>query len=150
LSEFILGDVDQVDNTTGLQTLQVLGLDGEVFADVPRFQQSGFSSIPLTGSACILGFLQGRGHPVCWAVEGYNERPEGAVDGDVWLYHLLSGARIHLKADGTIDIAATNVNITGNLNAGGNVADANGTMQEMRDIYNSHNHGGVGPTPPMT
>lgn len=49
-----------------------------------------------------------------------------------------------------------NVNVTGNVDATGDVEDANGTMDEMRTIYNGHDHsdpqgGTVGPpNQPMT
>ena len=48
---------------------------------------------------------------------------------------------------GVANITATAVNITGDLNvsgnikSGANVSDSKGSMQDMRDIYNSHSHG---------
>jgi len=53
---------------------------------------------------------------------------------------------------------AGDLKATGNMEAGGNVKDLNGTMQEMRDTYNSHTHpeNGAGggttsaPNEPMT
>lgn len=45
-----------------------------------------------------------------------------------------------------------NVAVTGNVGASGTVSDAGGTMQEMRDTYNSHTNGPgtTTPTPTMT
>jgi phage baseplate assembly protein V len=36
-----------------------------------------------------------------------------------------------------------NASVTGNITATGNVSDLNGSMQEMRDTYNTHKHTGV-------
>lgn len=41
-----------------------------------------------------------------------------------------------------------NVNVTGDITASGNVSDQNGakgTMQHIRDVYDTHTHGGVSP-----
>lgn len=44
-----------------------------------------------------------------------------------------------------------NTTQTGNHSSTGNVSDANGSMQEMRGVYNGHNHGtGPAPNQPMT
>jgi phage gp45-like len=76
------------------------------------------------------------------------------------------GNRVHLRAGGIVEVhAATRIRLvapevevvaptmtlTGNLVVAGQVSDANGSMQEIRDRYNSHGHpGGSAPTPQMT
>lgn len=63
----------------------------------------------------------------------------------------LNAPTIELNGQTTrVNSTTTTVNATNsvtlnspNSNATGHMADQNGTMQEMRDIYNGHNHGGV-------
>lgn len=67
-------------------------------------------------------------------------------DGSVIEYNKQSHT-FTLNLKGVANITATVVNITGDLNvsgnikSGANVSDSKGSMQDMRDIYNSHSHG---------
>ena len=51
-----------------------------------------------------------------------------------------------LEIEGDLDVTG-DLTVTGSIAATGDVSDANGSMQEMRDTYNLHTHGG--PPPPV-
>lgn len=42
-----------------------------------------------------------------------------------------------------MEVDAPSATFSGNVTADGDVSDANGSMQEMRSVYNSHHHAGV-------
>ena len=101
-------------------------------------QQGLYGSIPKVdpygeiGDSVLLGVLT-----------EYFQRVE-LLEGEVELY-TNTGTRILLNQAGGVAITPSNdepVTINGNLNVTGNVSDANGSMQEMRDTYNSHTHPG--------
>ena len=148
-----------------LQELQVSLLADEARAIVERFQQYGFTSVPLEGAEAIAVAVGGvRGHMVVLAVDDRRYRPRDLQPGETCQYNQ-HGDRVHVRADGTIEVVArTKVYVdapetecTGNLHVGGhitcdgNVSDLLGSMQEMRGFYNSHVHGSSPPpTPTMT
>lgn len=152
-----------VDDGAGLQRGQVVMLAGETRDLVERVQPFGFSSVPLPGADCLVVCVGGnRDHPVIIGVDDRRFRPTGLAGGEVCLYSPLTGHRITLKADRSIEIegdvltlkAETKVRVeTPLFEVTGEVkdrADAGGTtMSGMRGIYNVHNHGGPGPNPLM-
>ena len=73
------------------------------------------------------------------------DRPANIPSGEWALIHK-TGAKLHFNNDGSVSMQATTLTLTGNLVVTGDVSDKNGSMQEMRDDYNPHTHGG-GPTP---
>lgn len=151
-----------VDDARKLQSAQVDMLDGESRADVERFQQYGFTSVPEPGAEAVMIAIGGsRSHMVAIAVDDRRYRKRNLKEGEVCLYTKF-GDYVLLKDDGTIEVKASNkvlvdaedVFCTGNLHVRGNiicdemVSDANGTMQEMRDRYNGHTHGATPPPSP--
>lgn len=80
--------VKLVDDTTLLQTLQLEVMDGEIEDDVPRFQQYGFTGVPVLDSAeAIVVFLNGdRSQPIVLAVDDQAYRLAGLEPGEVALY----------------------------------------------------------------
>lgn len=151
-----------VDDARKLQAAQVDMLDGESRADVERFQQYGFTSVPEPGAEAVMLAVGGsRSHMVAIAVDDRRYRKRGLKEGEVCLYSKF-GDYVLLKDDGTIEVKASNkvlvdapdVHCTNNLHVRGNiicdgmVSDANGTMQEMRDRYNGHTHGATPPPSP--
>jgi phage baseplate assembly protein V len=95
-----------VDDTPSRQRLQVRALEDEDIDDGERWQQYGFSSVPLTGADAVVLFPGGdRGHPLVIAVDDRRHRPSGGDPGDVVVYHH-DGARIHLQANGDVVISA--------------------------------------------
>jgi phage baseplate assembly protein V len=80
------------------------------------------------------------------------------ANGDMLIQHHVAGTFIKILNDGSITVSSTSqsitidtpeLSVTGNLTVDGDVLDnANtntNTVKEMRDIYNSHDHGGVSP-----
>lgn len=68
------------------------------------------------------------------------------------LVEIHAAASMSVKVDGTeLKVETSGVTITGDLVVNGQVSDANGSMQEMRDRYNSHGHPGApgAPSPLM-
>ncbi len=131
---------------TGNKALQVLGLSGELVDDVPLYQQAGFAAwlpkdaevvmLPMSGRARNFVIVAGRDAVAIELSEGetvvYNQH---GVE-----LRLLKGkikSNVSLEVDG--DIKAT-----------GDVSDKAGTMQAMRQVYNTHGHGNMGAAPPAT
>lgn len=132
------------------QTLQVAALAGEVLDPVERFAEFGFVSRPPKGAEVLILCLGGdRAHPIAVATEYREARPQGLAEGETGLYSTSAGsvvARITLHANGTVEITAPTVTISGDLQvsgdvvASGQVSDADGSMTEMRTTFNTHTH----------
>jgi len=87
--------------------------------------------------------------------------PDGAVIEYDYQAHKLNailptGATFELKSDGGLKVTGDidlhgKLTVTGDIESGGNVSDVKGSMQAMRDIYDSHSgHVGTGtPQPKM-
>lgn len=132
---------------------QVEVTDGEVATEVEHPQEYGFRSRPVDGAAAIIVFIGGnRDHPTCPVI--YDDRnvdaAMGLEQGEVIVYNGVTGSYIWFSNDGKAYIKGDLI-VDGNIQASGNVSDLNGSMQEMRDAYNPHNHGGgSAPSPQMT
>ncbi|MCD2176437.1 phage baseplate assembly protein domain-containing protein [Rhizobium sp. C1] len=80
----------------------------------------------------------------------YNAAGDKFVLGAGGEMTLKSGQQITIKTDAGVFITAQILKVEGDIEATGDVKDHAGTMQEMRDKYNVHNHtGGPPPTPLM-
>ena len=79
--------VTLVDDEGGRQAVQLAALAGEVLDNIERFQEYGFSSVPLPGAEGVLLAMAGmRQHSVAVAVEDRRYRPTGLSPGEVCLY----------------------------------------------------------------
>lgn len=150
-----LGIVKLINDSTGIQQLQVSVFDGEVRSSVNRYQNYGFSSCPRDGAQAVLASLGGnRGHLIALVVDDARYRPRGKQDGEVFMYHyagdyiaLLNGRNIHIECGGEVTVHAAdrvtidapeaaftgNVLIEGDLDLQGNAtlradADVAGTL----------------------
>jgi phage baseplate assembly protein V len=93
-----------VADSGGLQVLQLGVLDGETRDGVERVQQYGFTSVPLSGAEAVVLFVGGRrDHGLVVAVDDRRYRLRDLAPGEVALY-ASAGQRMHLKADGSIDV----------------------------------------------
>lgn len=140
-----------------LQELQITLHADEARGAVERFQQYGFTSVPLEGAEAIaLSVAGSRGHMVVIAVDDRRYRKkdlqpgESAIYSDEGDYVLLKRGRIvEVNAGTRLNVIAPeavfsgNVHVAGSITCAGNVSDLNGSMQEMRDTYNAHTHAGV-------
>ncbi|MCF8999300.1 phage baseplate assembly protein domain-containing protein [Acinetobacter nectaris] len=116
----------------GSSVLQLKGFADEVLQEIENYQQIGFSShIPKDAKVVLLP-LQGKtSRSVVIATKG------GAItvdvaSGETCIYDQF-GHSVWLKKDGT--------HIKGDLFVDGQVKDKTGTMQQIREVYNGHNHG---------
>lgn len=172
--------VTLVNDSLKLQGLQLKVLADETLDNVERFQEYGYSSVPLPGAEAVLLCLGGhRDHPVVISVDDRRYRLKNLAAGEVALYtdegdiiklargriiEVVAGTRVRVTAPDVEIVASTkvtvtspNVEISGALTVQGavlsntSIADPAGTMSEMRGTYNSHTHPGGGvPSPQMT
>jgi phage baseplate assembly protein V len=154
--------VRTVDEGGARQTLQLELLTGEVRDRVERFQQFGFYGRPPAGAEAVALFISGdRAQGIVVAVEHRDERPMDLADGEVCV-RAAGGTEIRVRADGTVlvragagvRVEAAQLEVTGDIVAGGNVRDGAGTLAAVRDTYNLHTHPETGavtgpPTPPV-
>ncbi len=97
----IIGRV--VDSST-LQSVNIGVMVGQELDGAERFQDYGFSSVPLAGAEAVVVFPSGdSGHPLVIAVDDRRFRPTGHLPGEVAIYHK-DGAMILLKAGGAIQV----------------------------------------------
>ena len=164
------GVVQLSNASTLLQSLQVNILKDEVLDNVEHFEQQGFTARPKQGAEAIILCPGGnRSSAIVIMVSDRRIRIKDLGEGEVAMYddannliHFKQDGTIAVKSDSSVDFTVPNVTMSGNLLvsgdvvADGDVIDANGSMQEMRTIYNSHTHpgdsGGTTGTPntPMT
>jgi len=96
--------VTLVKDTEALQELQMTVLAGEEVDDAERFQEYGFTSVPIEGAEAVIVFPNGdRSHPLVVAVDDRRYRPVGLERGEVAIYHK-DGAIIKLNKDGDIEL----------------------------------------------
>lgn len=95
-----------VDDAPRAQELQIEAFKGQLTDGVERFQEYGLSTVPPAGSEAIVIALGGaRDHAVVVATESREHRPRGLAPGEVQLYAKW-GQRVHLRADGSIELGA--------------------------------------------
>ncbi|MCP1375398.1 phage baseplate assembly protein V [Dyella lutea] len=112
------GVVRLVNDTLMVQGLQVTVLDGET-ANVQRFQEYGYTSVPLSGAEAILASIAGvRSHLVAIAVDDGRYRLKNLHSGEVALYTdegdsivLKRGRIIAVTAGAELDVSAPMVNV---------------------------------------
>ncbi|MFT9046180.1 phage baseplate assembly protein [Acetobacter orientalis] len=92
--------------TSSTATVQVLLPGGELLGEVPLIQQVGFHSRPLPGSDVVVQSQAGdRQRSVAVATGDQRAYPKDLQPGDACLYHAKTGARVWLKADGSIAVS---------------------------------------------
>jgi len=145
------------------QTASIEVADGVWRDDVEVVQPYGFAShVPEDGAVAIALALGGdEGNMMLMPVGNPSARMGKLAPNEVGLYNasgdkfvlgaggemtLKSGQQITIKTDAGVFITAQILKVTGDIEATGEVKDHAGTMQEMRDRYNAHNHAG-GPLP---
>lgn len=104
------GVVRVVDDALKRQNLQVVLLSDEV-ANVERFQDYGFTSVPPLGSEAVVLSVGGtRSHLLAVAVGSRADRLRDLAPGDVAAYHP-DGARVHLQAGARLDVTGDDVRL---------------------------------------
>jgi phage baseplate assembly protein V len=136
--------VQLVNDGAKLQVLQLGVLEGETREGCERFQEYGFTSVPLAGAEAVVLFVGGRrDHGLVVAVDDRRYRKKDLQPGEVALYHH-AGPFVLLKSDRVVvdgielrlgsDAAA-------NFVALANLVDAR--IAAIRTAFNAHAHTGV-------
>lgn len=100
------GIVKALKTDEGTQLIQVVALDGETISDVERMEEYGFTAVPETDSEAAIGFLNGnREQGIILCINDRRYRPTNLASGEVMVYDK-NGSKVHLKADGSIEIEA--------------------------------------------
>lgn len=141
-----IGILRIIDDTKKIQKCQISLMDNETHSNVDRYQEYGFSSVPLPGAQAVAVSIAGsRDNSIIIATEDGRHRPLNLNAGEVTIYNHL-GDKIVIKQNRTIEITAPNVIINGNLQVTGNILDNSGTntrtVSGMRTIFNTHQHAG--------
>ena len=88
----------------GVQVVQATLLEDEIRGDLERFQEYGFTSVPLPGAEALVAFIGGnRDHGVVVAVEDRRYRMCGLKGGEVAIY-TDEGDFAHFKRDNNIEV----------------------------------------------
>jgi len=98
--------VKVIDDTRKLQLLQLAVLDGETREACERFQEYGFTSVPLADAEAVVVFVGGhRDHPLVLAVDDRSKRKTGLQPGEAAVYNH-QGAYVLLKTGPAIEANA--------------------------------------------
>ncbi len=94
------GVVRLINDSGGIQLLQITLLSGETRDNVERFQDYGFTSHPHPGAEHLAGFIGGnRAHGIVIKVDDRRYRLKALARGEVALYDD-QGQKVHLKRNG--------------------------------------------------
>lgn len=114
---FAIGIVKIVNNSGLTQEIQSTFLSGEVISGIRRFQEYGFASFPYTDTENVTLFFNGnRDQGVMVCVHDRDKRPTDLVEGETATYgpnDITAKQRTHYRADGSVEIHGTDINITG-------------------------------------
>jgi len=94
--------VNLVDDSGGIQLLQVDSLADRTADAVEHFQPLGLSSVPSRDAECVALAVGGnQDHPIAIGVQDRSYRPTGLAEGETTVYDK-TGSRLHLKSDGDV------------------------------------------------
>lgn len=113
------GVVQLVDDSLKVQGMQLTLFAGEV-AQVQRFQEYGFTSVPFEGAEAIAAAVAGvRSHLVVLAVDDGRYRKKDLQPGEVALYtdegdylHFKRGKIVEIYSGGVVNIVAPEVDVS--------------------------------------
>ncbi|HEY1136566.1 MAG TPA: phage baseplate assembly protein V [Xanthomonadaceae bacterium] len=149
-----------INDAAKLQRVQIAMRADEERGEVERFQDYGFTSVPFPGAEAVALSVGGsRSHMVVIAVEDRRYRLTSLEQGEVAIY-TDEGDKIVLKRGREIEVTAGtrviidtpdtrikgNLHVEQNITCDQNVSDMKGSMEEMRGVYNSHDHTETGGT----
>jgi phage baseplate assembly protein V len=111
--------VENVDDSSGVQQIQASVLQDEVLDQVERAGCFGITSNPKPGAFAVILFPNGnRDTGIVIATEDQRYRPTDLNPGEVAVYDS-AGNIIHLKSDGSIEVATSQLTSTGDIIANG-------------------------------
>lgn len=149
-----------VNDEVARQVMQVKALNGEVFSDVPRWQQYGHTSVPPKGSEQLIVSVGGnRSNLAIICAEDKTVRLNGLKSGDSALYHqeghflkltedktlIVEVAKVQITATESVEIDTPKTTISGDVAIGGDVSIAGFTTGEQGALFKgvsseSHDH----------
>jgi phage baseplate assembly protein V len=136
--------IDSVNDGLKAQGLQIRLL-GET-RSAERFQQYGFTSVPLPGAEAVLVAPDGdQSHGIVIATDDRRYRLKNLQAGEVALYND-QGSKVHLKKTGDILVENKNTGIL--LKADGNIEIGEGVLESILNgatfqaLYNAHTQTG--------
>lgn len=149
------GVIRLVNSAAKCQLVQIEMLGGEMKDNVEHLEPYGFTSCPHDGAEHVAVFPDGdKSHGVVLVVADRRYRLKGLKAGEVALY-TDEGDRIVLRRGRRIEIKTLTLAVeakteavfdTPLLKCTGHIRDKAGTMQQMRDQHNDHEHPGGTPT----
>jgi phage gp45-like len=91
-----------------MQLVQLGVLAGETVegdTGAEHFQPYGFASVPLAGAEAVVVFPNGdRSHPLVTAVSDRRYRPTGGDPGQITIHNHVTGCRVIMMANGSIEL----------------------------------------------
>lgn len=130
--------VNSIDDSKKLQLAQVEILSGEVRADVERFQNYGFTSVPKKGAEAIVVRLGGHAdHTIILCIDDRTYRLRNLESGEVAMYDA-TGSTVIMKSNGDIEVAPSSgkVKFTGDVDVSGTLTadtDCVGGGKSLKD-----------------
>ncbi|MEW6775035.1 MAG: phage baseplate assembly protein [Bdellovibrionota bacterium] len=144
-----IGVLEAVNDSTGVQEIQVKGLAGEVLSKVLRYQQFGFSSNPPAGSEVVVIRLGLDGEiTIALGADHRASRVRNLASGESAQYGQ-AGQKVLCDAAGNIHlypagsgkvISHGDLEVQGDVTASGDVSDGAGTMAQIRTTHSLHTH----------
>ena len=107
-----------LDNSASVQKIQVSVLKNETASNLERSQEYGLDSYPKAGAQVVILAIGGnRDHAIALSISDRRYRPTDLAEGEVAIYSyrdadLSNKHRVHLKANGDMDIKCETANIT--------------------------------------
>lgn len=124
-----------VEDAYGVQQVQLVALEGEVLDKVERFQEYGYTSVPLAGAEAVLLAVGGdRAHGLVIGVEDRRYRLRGLAGGEVAIYDD-QGQKVHIKRNGIVAEAANiYLKSAGIIRIEGDGVEIHGDTYYQRDV----------------
>lgn len=153
----VKGVLSLIDSSKKMQTAQIMMLADET-ADLPYFEQYGFTSRPNPGAEVVASFYDGdRSHGVILCIADRRYRLTGLSSGEVAIYDdvgqsvVLSKSGVVVRGGGKpmkftdtpeIDFDTPLARFSGDIVAAQEISDQSGTksMSGMRSTFDSHDH----------
>lgn len=136
----VRGILRTIDDGTGIQSVKLEALKGEVRDKIERMQQYGFTSVPVPGSECSIICLGGvRDHMIVIVSDDRKLRKKNMLPGESAQYNGVTGDFLHLGADGRATVKATATVHLGSETAADPVVRMS-DLAALAATFNAHTH----------